>query len=138
MEGILIRTLSQTDKAMTVLLYVNFFAIFLILPPAILTWRSTELATNLPFLLLGPIAIAAQYFIIRGYRIADISVVGPIDYTWLVFAASSGSFVFNEIPTVGVVLGALLITIGGVWLAALKPSPTTGGPPKRSVLRGWK
>ncbi len=28
MEGILIRTLSQTDKAMTVLLYVNFFGIF--------------------------------------------------------------------------------------------------------------
>ena len=33
MEGILIRTLSQTDEAMTVLLYVNFFGIFLILPP---------------------------------------------------------------------------------------------------------
>ena len=138
MEGILIRTLSQTDKAMTVLLYVNFFGIFLLLPPAILTWGSTELATNLQFLLLGPIAITAQYFIIRGYRIADISVVGPIDYTWLVFAAILGYVVFNEIPTVEVVLGALLITIGGVWLAALKPSPTTDGPPRITVLRGWK
>ncbi len=138
MEGILIRTLSQTDKAMTVLLYMNVFGIFLMLPPAILTWGSTELATNFQFLLLGPIAITAQYFIIRGYRIADISVVGPIDYTWLVFAAIIGYVFFNEIPTVGVVLGALLITIGGVWLAALKPSPTTDGPPGIFVLRGWK
>lgn len=127
LEGILIRTLSQTDKAMTVLLYVNFFGIFLILPPAILTWGSTELATNLQFLLLGPIAITAQYFTIRGYRIADISVVGPIDYTWLVFAAIIGYVFFDEIPTVGVVLGALLITIGGVLLAALKP-PTPPHP----------
>ena len=127
MEGILIRTLSQTDEAMTVLLYVNFFGTFLILPPAILTWGSTELATNLQFLLLGPIAVTAQYFTIRGYRIADISVVGPIDYTWLVFAAIIGYVFFNEIPTVGVVLGALLITIGGVWLAALKP-PTPPHP----------
>ena len=106
---------------------MNFFGIFLILPPAILTWGSTELATNLQFLLLGPIAITAQYFTIRGYRIADISVVGPIDYTWLVFAAIIGYVFFDEIPTVGVVLGALLITIGGVLLAALKP-PTPPHP----------
>jgi len=70
---------------------------------------------------------APQYFTIRGYRIADISVVGPIDYTWLVFAAIIGYVFFNEIPTVGVVLGALLITIGGVLLAALKP-PTPPHP----------
>ncbi len=133
-EGILIRTLSQTDKAMTVLLYVNFFVIFLMLPPAILSWGSSELATNLQFLLLPPIAVTAQYFVIRGYRIANISVVGPIDYTWLVFAAIVGYVFFNEIPTVGVALGALLITIGGVLLAVLKPSPTTDGPPKTSVL----
>ncbi len=138
MEGILIRTLSQSEKAMTVLLYVNFFGIFLILPPAILTWRSTELATNLQILLLGPIAITAQYFVVRGYRIADVSVVSPVDYTWLIFAAIIGFFFFNEIPTVGVVLGALLITIGGVWLAALKPSPPTDGPPKISALRRWR
>jgi drug/metabolite transporter (DMT)-like permease len=133
MEGILIRTLSQTDRAMTVLLHVNFFGVFLVLPPAILTWGSTDLATNLQFLLLGPIAITAQYFVIRGYRIADVSVVSPVDYTWLVFAAIIGYFFFDEIPTMGVVLGALLITIGGVWLAALRPSPTTEGPPKISA-----
>lgn len=127
LEGILIRTLSQRDSAMTVLLHMNFFGIFLILPAALPTWASTDLSENLPFLLLGPIAITAQYFIIRGYRMADISVVGPIDYSWLVFAALIGYIVFNEIPTLGVILGALLIMIGGVALAATKAPPVSDG-----------
>lgn len=50
------------------------------------------------------------------------------------WAAIIGYVVFNGIPTAGVALGALLIAIGGVLQAALKPSPTTDGPPKISVL----
>jgi len=133
MEGILISTLSRADTAMTNLLYMNFFGILLILLPAALTWRSTELAVNLQLLLFGPVAISAQYLIIRGYRIANISVVGPIDYSWIVFAAIIGLVLFDEIPTVGVAAGALLITIGGILLAVLRPAPPAGSPTGRAT-----
>jgi len=120
MEGILIKTLSQTDRALTVLLHVNFFGILLVAIPAAATWRSNELLYNLQFLLLGPIAITAQYFIIRGYRMADLSIVGPIDYTWLVFAALIGYSFFGEVPTIEIVIGATLIAAGGIVLAVMK------------------
>ncbi len=119
-EAILIRTLSQSDKAMTVLLYVNFFGILLIAIPAYATWQSTDISENLPFLLLGPVAISAQYCIIRGYRIANVSVVGPIDYSWLVFAGFIGFLFFDETPTLGVIAGAILIALGGFFLTTLK------------------
>ena len=70
------------------------------------------------FVLLGPLAITAQYFVIRGYAIADIAVVGPIDFSWLVFAALIGLVVFGELPTVWVLVGSCLIAAGGVVLAA--------------------
>ena len=121
LEGIMIKTLTRTDRPLTVLLYVNLFGIVLLAIPALAAWRSPAPMDNLPFLILGPIAIAAQYCIIRGYQIADVSVVGPIDYTWLVFAALIGFLFFNEVPTAGVWIGSAFIAAGGIVLAALRP-----------------
>jgi drug/metabolite transporter (DMT)-like permease len=131
LEGILIKTLTRSDRPLTVLLHVNFFGIFLLAVPAFLTWRSTGLVDNLPFLLLGPVGITAQYFIIRGYRMADVSVLGPVDYSWLIFAALIGFAFFQEVPTIGAVFGSAVIAAGGVVLALLNPSD----PRTRSGLR---
>lgn len=121
-EGILIKTLSRSDQPLTVLLHVNFFGILLLALPALLNWRSTDFADNLPFLLLGPVGITAQYFIIRGYRMADVSVLGPVDYTWLIFAGLIGFAFFQEVPTMGAVIGSAVIAAGGAVLALLKPA----------------
>ncbi|MEM8814019.1 MAG: DMT family transporter [Pseudomonadota bacterium] len=127
LETVLIKTLSHSDKALTVLVHVNVFGLVLTMPIALMTWQSTHLVDNWPFVLLGPIAITAQYMVIRGYRMADVSVVGPIDYTWLIFAALIGLVFFQEIPTLGVVMGSVIIATGGVILALIKPIP-----PRRS------
>lgn len=121
-EGILIKTLSRSDKPLTVLLYVNFFGILLLAVPAVLSWRSTDFADNLPLLMLGPVGITAQYFIIRGYRMADVSLLGPIDYAWLIFAGLIGFAFFQEVPTMGAVIGSAVIAAGGIVLALLKPA----------------
>lgn len=120
METLLIKMLTRVDRPMTVLLYVNCFGVVLMAVPAFLDWKAIDLPLGLAFLLLGPLAITAQYFVIRGYRIADISVVGPIDYTWLIFAAVIGMVFFGEIPTPGVILGSLVIVGGGLLLAMQK------------------
>jgi drug/metabolite transporter (DMT)-like permease len=120
-EAILIRTLAQSEKSLTVLLHVNFFGIFLSALPAVQTWQPLSIPQILPILLLGPLAISAQYCVIRGYRLAEVSVVGPIDYTWLIFAGLLGYWFFDEVPTMGVLAGAALIGIGGLILAIMKP-----------------
>jgi len=127
METLLIKMLTRVDRPMTVLLYVNCFGVLLMAAPAFVEWRSIDPLQGLAFLFLGPLAITAQYFVIRGYRIADISVVGPIDYTWLIFAALIGMVFFGEIPTLGVVAGSAIIVGGGLVLAMQRPSRTSTG-----------
>jgi len=127
METLLIKMLTRVDRPMTVLLYVNCFGVLLMAAPAFVEWRSIDLLQGMAFLFLGPLAITAQYFVIRGYRIADISVVGPIDYTWLIFAALIGMVFFGEIPTLGVVAGSAIIVGGGLVLAMQRPSRTPTG-----------
>ncbi|MGR3758596.1 DMT family transporter [Roseobacteraceae bacterium NS-SX3] len=116
LEAVLIRRLSQGEPLLTVLLYVNFFGICLMAVPAWLTWQPLQAQTVMALLPLGPLAIAAQYCTLRGYRMADVSVVGPVDYTWLIFAALIGLVVFGEHPGPGVLAGAALIALGGIGL----------------------
>jgi len=121
-EGILIKVLSQSDRPLTVLLHVSIFGLMMLAVPTFLVWKPLPSMDILGYMLLGPLGIAAQYCTIRGYRMADISVVGPVDYSWLVFAALIGFAFFNEIPTIGVLVGAVLIAGGGIVLATVRPA----------------
>ncbi|OJF90093.1 DMT family transporter [Pararhizobium antarcticum] len=131
-EGLMIKVLSHSDRAMTVLLYVNTFGILLMAVPAAIQWVPLTLEGAMPFVLLGPVAVTAQYCIVQGYRLASLSIVGPVDYTWLIFAGLIGFVFFGEQPTLGVVAGAAMITIGGIILAVIK-SPSSAREDTSSV-----
>lgn len=106
------------------LAHVNLFSFLLMLVPAWLSWKSVGPGPILACLALGPLAILAQYCNIRGYRLADIAVAGPIGYSWILFAALLGLIAFGEVPDLGTGLGCLLILAGGYWLTKL---PATSG-----------
>ncbi|WP_350333322.1 DMT family transporter [Coralliovum pocilloporae] len=116
-EGVLIRVLSLRERTLAVLLHVNLFGILLMAWPAFSTWQEVDLTTMIGCLGLGPLAILAQYCTIRAYRLAPLSVVGPVDYSWLIFAALLGLLVFGEEPSTGIYLGGSLIIMGGVLLS---------------------
>lgn len=120
-EGLLIKHLSVHDRPMVLLVHVSIFGILLLAVPAFLSWQSLPIRDLLLYAALGPIGVFAQYCTIRGYGMADISIVGPVDYSWLIFAALIGWY-FGEIPTWGVVAGAALIAVGGIVLATVKPA----------------
>lgn len=115
-EHIFIKLLAMSDRPLVTLAHANFFGALLLLLPAILTWRSTG-PINAALLCLGPLAILGQYLNIRGYTAASVSLLAPIGYASLVFAALWGWLFFAELPTPSVLLGCLVIAIGGITLA---------------------
>lgn len=119
-EGLLIQRLSRAEPALTVMLYVGVFGIVLMAIPAALDWHALSLRGWVLCIGLGPVAVFAQYCTIRGYRAAPLSVVGPVDYSWLVFAALLGFVAFGETPSVSLYLGGGLIMVGGIQLARSK------------------
>lgn len=112
-ESIFIKVLTTADRPMVTLAHANFFGMLLLAVPALITWQSWSV-TNLVLLLLGPMAILGQYLNIRAYSLAKVSVLAPLSYASLLFAALIGWLFFNEVPSAGMVLGAGLIAIGGV------------------------
>lgn len=119
-EGLLIRILSQTETALSMMLYISFFGICLLVLPAALEWKPLSFGAYTSCLALGPLSVLAQYCTIRGYRMAPLSVVGPIDYSWLIFAAILGYTVFDETPDASIYVGGGLIVAGGFLLSRVR------------------
>jgi len=116
-ESILIKVLTNSEKPMTILLHVNFYSTIILLIPALYSWTTLDLMQLTFFIALGPIAICAQYCWVKAYSLEDVSIVTPINYTWIVFAAVLGYFFFDEKLGAFTIVGSALIVIGGIVLA---------------------
>lgn len=116
-ESILIKKLARSEKALAFLLYVNLFGTLLLTIPGLLQWREVPVPYVVAFLALGPLAIAGQACNIMAYRLADVSTIAPVKYTWLIFSAVFGFVFFAEVPAPATLVGGALIVAGGVALA---------------------
>ena len=116
-ESVLIRSLATRESPIVVLLHVNFFGTVLFLIPAFWVWSDTDTLTKLSLCLLGPLALIGQYCNIRGYRIAGLSIVAPVGYSWILFALAIDYFIFKESLSLMVTVGASVILASGYALA---------------------
>ena len=57
-----------------------------------------------------------QIFLTSSYRFADASLVAPFDYTSMLLALTIGYFVFDEVPTGTMLLGAGIVISAGVLI----------------------
>ncbi len=115
-EGLFIKILATSDRPLVTIVHANVFGVLLLLIPAVLTWGSLG-PVNFALLMLGPVAILGQYLTIRANALASVSVLAPLSYSSLIFAAVIGWAFFAEVPTLGVALGAATIAVGGIVLA---------------------
>ena len=116
-ESILIKLLASIEKPLSILLYVNLISVFFMAVPAAYTWSAMSLEYLAFFVLLGPIAISAQFCWVTAYRLEDVAVVTPVNYLWIVFAAILGHVFFDEALGMNTASGSLLIVLGGTLLA---------------------
>ena len=134
LEVLVLKVVARRDSAFSVILHVTGISCLLVLIPAsyVFVQSSLTVADLVPLLWIGPLATIGQLFNIKAYRLADASILGPVNYSWILFATMLGWVAFNEIPGAFTVLGAALILIGGAKLARIPPMPTD---PSRSLLR---
>ena len=70
-----------------------------------------------PDLRAALIGAFAQILMTQSYRYAGASTVSPLDYASLLFALAIGYFVFAEIPSTSLLIGAPLVILSGVLVA---------------------
>ena len=115
---VFVRKLVMTEKTPAIVFYFSLTATILSLATLPFGWvmpTPKEAALLVGAGLLGGVG---QIFLTSSYREADASLVAPFDYASMIFALAIGYFVFAEVPTVTMLIGAAVVVTAGcliIW-----------------------
>ncbi len=117
LAAILIKTLSNKESAVHLLLYFPIVAIVILAVPALVRWEDPSLIEWFGLIGVAGLGVQTQWSFIRACRLADMSVIAPFDYSRLLFAAILGYVFFVEIPDYWTIAGALVIVLTTLYVA---------------------
>tara|TARA_Y100000768_G_scaffold83752_1_gene59809 strand:- start:1703 stop:2521 length:819 start_codon:yes stop_codon:yes gene_type:complete len=112
--AIAIRKLSSTEPPWLISL---FFSISIMLLSFLSFYQGWILPNLMDLFLLSMIGILgglANLWLSQSYKYSEVSLVSPLKYLALVFAIIFGYFIWNEVPTIKTLLGALLVIISSI------------------------
>ncbi|WP_299846406.1 DMT family transporter [uncultured Roseovarius sp.] len=115
---IYIRKLVQTEQTSAIVFYFSITSAALSLLTIPFGWVMPSTGEITLLVLAGLIGGAGQIFLTSAYRFADASVVAPFDYASMIFALIIGYFIFDEVPTGTMLIGAAIVILAGciiIW-----------------------
>lgn len=114
--AIQVRQLTATEKTGAIVFYFSIMASCLSLSTIAFGWEMPDRTDFLLFMLAGILGGIGQILMTASYRYADASVIAPFEYTTMVWALLLGWFVFGDLPTLTVLVGAAIIAGTGVFI----------------------
>ncbi|EAQ03920.1 Putative transporter, RarD family, DMT superfamily protein [Pseudooceanicola batsensis HTCC2597] len=111
---IFIRKMVQTEEVSAIVFWFSCTSTGMALLTVPFGWVVPTPAQAVMLVLTGLVGGLGQIFLTSSYRFADASLVAPFDYASMLFAILIGYFVFAEVPTSQMLLGAALIIIAGI------------------------
>ena len=115
------KRLMQSDSAFAVIFYMAVVQLPLAFFPALPSWVAPRLA-DLPWILVvGTASLTAHLCLARAMRVADATLVVPIDYLRLPLIAGVGAMFYGEKIEFTIMLGAAII-FAGTWYSIRRES----------------
>jgi drug/metabolite transporter (DMT)-like permease len=109
----------QIGRAVPVLVVAFWGAIAITLCGAVFAavedWRMYQPGELFQLFIAAAFVGNAIYLLALAFRDADLSVVAPFRYTYLLTSAVGGFLVFREVPDAWTVVGAILIVGSGIY-----------------------
>jgi drug/metabolite transporter (DMT)-like permease len=95
--------------------YAHVAGTVLFAPACLFDWHAPTADQLAVVALTAVCATAAHTFGIRAYHVAMSSVIGPFEYSRLLFAAIFGFFAFGELPDEFGLVGAAIIIVSTLY-----------------------
>ncbi len=125
--NVMIRLMATTEPPNRILFIYQLGGALVFLGPTIWLWQTPETVWHWGMAAaIGLLTTLGMVGFIRGFAVGEASVIGPVEYVRLIFAAGLGLAIFGEIPDVWTVVGALVI-IGSTGLLARAETTGRGG-----------
>jgi len=109
-----IRKLVQTEHTAAIVFYFSVTASFISLLSMPFGWSVPSAYTLSLLVLAGVLGGMAQILVTSSYRFGAASMLAPVDYVSMLFAILIGYVWFDEVPTVVMMIGAILVIAGNI------------------------
>ena len=104
-----IREMSNTEPAFRMVFYFALFSSLISAVPLLWAWQPLSSQQLILLCAAGLLAALAQIIMSRAYSLAPPGLIGPVAYLAIVFAGIFSFIVWNEVPDLASIMGAVLI-----------------------------
>ena len=130
---VLVNLASRYDGPVTLMFYTNIVSVTLIAIPTIFVWQTPNMTELAMLVAMGVLATASHNCFIRAFAMGEASVIAPVDYSRLIFAALAGWLVFASVPDIYTIIGASIIVASSFYIvrreAGLQKGESEKAPP---------
>jgi drug/metabolite transporter (DMT)-like permease len=112
-----IRRLTSTESSCAIVIFMTLTVMAVSLLTAPFGWHLPARGFDLALLVgIGVAGGLGQMLFTESYRYAPASFLAPFDYTAMLWAFLLGYWMFGEVPTLYVVLGAAIVAAAGIFV----------------------
>lgn len=113
---VFVRKLVMTEKTPAIVFWFSVTASMLALTTLPFGWVWPTAGEAALLVLAGLLGGVGQILLTSSYREADASLVAPFDYASMLFALLIGYFVFAEVPSGTMLMGAAIVIFAGILI----------------------
>jgi len=110
------RRLTQSESTSSIVFYFSLVCAVAGLVTLPFAWHTPTQEELLALVATGILGGLGQIFMTESYRYATASVIAPFDYTSLIWALLLGYWVFGELPSGLVYIGAIIVAAAGLFV----------------------
>jgi drug/metabolite transporter (DMT)-like permease len=115
-QSVLVRRMAGIESATQIVFHTRLGVGLLTSVPLFLYWQPMALSDFSFLIALTLLQLVAHIMITKSTVTASLAVVGPFEYTALIWATLLGYFIWGEIPTSKIWLGAFFIIGAGLLI----------------------
>ena len=112
-----IKVLTRTDSSLTIAIYASIFLSPMVLIAAIPVWQSPTVYQLILMLIIATFGTIAQTLMNESLKLGETSVVMPVEFTRMIWAALFGYCFFSEVPDIFTWFGSVLIFGSTAYIA---------------------
>ena len=100
---------ARVDSAFTILSYQYTIVTILSLPIALYFWQTPSSQTIIYLIFAGMAGTIVHLCINTAYKLTELSVLQPVNFSRLLIASLFGFIIFDEFPDIWTIIGGLII-----------------------------
>lgn len=112
---IILRKLSQIDKASTILAFHSLSITLVMAVPAYFLWVMPNFHEMIFIVMIGSLMSLMQWLFIQALKVGEAAAIAPMEYVRLLYAGVIGLIFFAEIPTAWTLAGAGIIVASTLY-----------------------